>query len=145
MGEGELAKETQKLRDQQDTNLSEQIKVNNQVKIKQDAVGDDIELLGKKLEELAAQGEAGARAEEQQEKSASEIAQLQEQGTDLMAKTGGLEEQMGALVQTAAELMGRFEECAPKQAVTQLRARVDGGFDALLVRLEADRWMRESV
>uniref|UniRef100_A0A7S1LT24 Uncharacterized protein n=1 Tax=Alexandrium catenella TaxID=2925 RepID=A0A7S1LT24_ALECA len=113
--------------------------------------------------EIAALGEAGQEAEEQRKEQGADLQEVQQrlggmadaQGElrvavdkadkDLEKTSSGLEEQMGALVQSTAELMGKVEELAPAEALKKLSARVDGGFSALLVRLETDKWMRENV
>merc|ERR1712113_838269 len=94
----------------------------------------------------------GAQMEEQQAKNTAEIASVQDSldkcKTEMaeVAKTSsGLAEQMGSLVQSTAEIMGQIDECAKKDVVSKLGARVEGGFDAIIVRLESERWMRENV
>jgi len=145
---GELAKETKDLRELHGHWHAEQAKFNNEVETRQDAVGDDIELLGQKLQELAVQTEASADAQELQQSIRADIAQLQERlesiDGDSQAGRSGLEDQMGALVQTAAELMGKVDRCASKEALHHLSAHLDGSLDALAVRFETERWVRES-
>lgn len=164
--------------------------LNGEVQERQKALGEDVELLGQKLKEVAALGEAGARAEGLaqglQEKVVAEVASLQEQikaaaaeaaserlqaelemvqeatkqlqGSqtqaredhskviaDLQKRDDGLEEQMGSLVMTTAEMMGKLDGLASAEQLMQLRARVDGSLDALLLRLETSRWMREGI
>eukprot|EP00747_Dinoflagellata_sp_TGD_P108808 gnl/TRDRNA2_/TRDRNA2_170522_c3_seq6.p1 gnl/TRDRNA2_/TRDRNA2_170522_c3~~gnl/TRDRNA2_/TRDRNA2_170522_c3_seq6.p1 ORF type:complete len:185 (+),score=58.22 gnl/TRDRNA2_/TRDRNA2_170522_c3_seq6:53-556(+) len=70
-----------------------------------------------------------------------------------------------ALIEDAVSLGNRLDELANKseaadaasakadqesvqklqEAVTQLEAHVDGGFDAIVVKLETERWMRTNV
>merc|ERR1712050_55218 len=145
----EVLAETKAIRELQDQRLADQAKINKDVQTKQDAVGDDIELLGKKIEELTANGEAGAQVEEQQAKNAADIASLQDRLEKTSAEAektnAGLSEQMGSLVQSTADIMGKVETCAKQEVVSKLSARVEGGFDALILRLESEKWMRENV
>jgi len=70
---------------------------------------------------------------------------LDAQAASVQEKTGGLEEKLATLALTSAELERGLADCAPKESVDQLEARVDGGFDAMLVRLETQRWVSENV
>eukprot|EP00927_Polykrikos_kofoidii_P017990 TRINITY_DN18261_c0_g1_i1.p1 TRINITY_DN18261_c0_g1~~TRINITY_DN18261_c0_g1_i1.p1 ORF type:complete len:705 (-),score=190.02 TRINITY_DN18261_c0_g1_i1:35-1984(-) len=64
---------------------------------------------------------------------------------DALTRNAGFEEQLGAMIQTVAELMGRLDECATRKAVFQLRARVDGALDSIVLRLETQRWVSENI
>jgi len=44
-----------------------------------------------------------------------------------------------------SDLRQRLDVCAPLEVVNQLTARMDGGFDALVVQLEATRWMMQKT
>mmetsp|Transcript_79996 Transcript_79996/g.124752 ORF Transcript_79996/g.124752 Transcript_79996/m.124752 type:complete len:1771 (+) Transcript_79996:28-5340(+) len=62
------------------------------------------------------------------------------------AKTfSGYEEQLGSVVQSVADVMGKLETKAPKEDLNKVKARVEGGFDAIVVQLEAERWLRGQV
>jgi len=63
---------------------------------------------------------------------------------DRDASSKGFEEQLGAMVQTCADLTGKVETMAKKEEVTQLKARVEGGFNAIVVHMEAERWVKSN-
>jgi len=86
------------------------------------------------------------------EEAAQELQQLSEGLQELRELMGqmqdrasGFDEQLGSMVQTAAELLGKVDELAPAKVVDQLRSRVDAGFDALIVRFETEKWMKGNV
>jgi len=147
-----LGAEAKQLRQLMEQRQTEQSKVNKDVDVRQDASGDDIELLGQKLKELAAQIASGAEVEESVNRCLQDVADLQirfeQERLDRLDAEGqkeSLEDQLGHMVQTTAEIMGKFEDCATKEAMVELDAKVDGSFDSLLVRFETDRWVREGV
>merc|ERR1711920_368126 len=147
--DSELRAETQALRELCDQRHADQEKINVDVQTKQEATGQEMESVSKKIEEADANGKAGAEFEEQQLKNVAEIAALQAQvGTftkALETTSQGLSDQMGHLVQSTAECLGKVEECESKEVVSKLSARLEGGFDAIIVRMEADKYMRENV
>jgi len=57
----------------------------------------------------------------------------------------GFEEQLGSMVQSCADVMGRVDSMAKKEDLKKLKARVEGGFSALVVQMESERWLKANV
>eukprot|EP00928_Gymnodinium_smaydae_P048252 TRINITY_DN3224_c0_g1_i1.p1 TRINITY_DN3224_c0_g1~~TRINITY_DN3224_c0_g1_i1.p1 ORF type:complete len:1847 (-),score=578.76 TRINITY_DN3224_c0_g1_i1:73-5613(-) len=151
---------------QQEKNFVEQSKFNMEIGKRQDATISDLETISGRIDELTARGEASAQVEEQQARHLVEMADLREQlatiaergdgglraELDAQAETlqtvkkrhDGLEEQMGAIVQTAADALSKVDSCAKHEDLKSLRAHTDGALDAMLLRLETERWMHEN-
>jgi len=64
---------------------------------------------------------------------------------DRDAAVAGFEEQLGSMVQSCADVMGRVDSMAKKEDVKKLKARVDGGFNALVVQMESERWLKANT
>eukprot|EP00929_Paragymnodinium_shiwhaense_P058079 TRINITY_DN29093_c0_g1_i1.p1 TRINITY_DN29093_c0_g1~~TRINITY_DN29093_c0_g1_i1.p1 ORF type:complete len:1935 (-),score=530.76 TRINITY_DN29093_c0_g1_i1:92-5425(-) len=61
------------------------------------------------------------------------------------ARTDGFEEQLGALLQSTADVMGKLDDCAKKKDLVVLRGRLEGAIDSMVVQLETERWVRQNV
>lgn len=61
---------------------------------------------------------------------------------DLDERTAGFGEQLGSVLGNIADLMGAVDGMAEKEEVLKLAARVEGGFDSLLVHMETERWLK---
>eukprot|EP00440_Ansanella_granifera_P031476 gb/GFBE01034172.1/.p1 GENE.gb/GFBE01034172.1/~~gb/GFBE01034172.1/.p1 ORF type:complete len:1704 (+),score=596.65 gb/GFBE01034172.1/:1-5112(+) len=110
-----LKKEAETLRQAQEKDRGDQAKINQQVQQRQDATTDDIMLVGQKLEELARQSDSSAAVEEVAAKLQHDMEGLQEHSKDMEEK------------------------------ISFVHVRMEGGFQAMLERLEAERWVAQSV
>lgn len=63
----------------------------------------------------------------------------------LLRQADVLEEQLGALDSATSDLNLKVDQCATKELVMRLRARVDAGLRLLIERLESDKWIRMNV
>jgi len=52
---------------------------------------------------------------------------------------------LGEQVESCKDAMGKVDSMAKKEEVRQLKARVEGGFNALIVQIEAQRWLKANI
>eukprot|EP00930_Biecheleria_cincta_P017538 TRINITY_DN13915_c0_g1_i3.p1 TRINITY_DN13915_c0_g1~~TRINITY_DN13915_c0_g1_i3.p1 ORF type:complete len:1457 (+),score=511.02 TRINITY_DN13915_c0_g1_i3:83-4453(+) len=121
-----LKREADALKQTQDQRLEDQGRVNKEVQQKQDSSIDDIQLIGQKLDDLSRQSEASAVLEEAVLESAKAQFRLDQDLAGLKDKSKALEDLL-------------------EDRVSEVQAKLDGGFEALLLRLEAERWVNENV
>lgn len=110
--DAELKRESSELRDLQGKQQEEQSKATQEVQQRQEAAGEELKSLQKKLEELSSMKDAAAKSEELVQSCQTEVTILQEK----------LDQEVGTV-----------------------KLRMEGGFKALLQRLEAEKWLRENV
>merc|ERR1712070_158479 len=61
---------------------------------------------------------------------------------DLHEQSAGFRENLDTTLGNVADLMGRVDGMAEKEEVLKLAARVEGGFDSLLVHIETEKWLK---
>lgn len=79
------------------------------------------------------------------EEQAKKNEQYEQLNKDRDTAAAGFEEQLGSMVQSCADIMGSVDSMAKKEDVTKLKARVEGGFKAMVVQMESERWLKANT
>jgi chromosome segregation ATPase len=109
------------------------------------SAAEDSEAVAKLRGDLQALKQGSEEFQTNQSKTNEEQTKKNEAMDQVTKAMTGFEEKFGSLVQEQAELLGKVETKAENKDLQTVRARVEGGFNALVTKMEADRWIRSQA